>query len=72
MDKTIKFKIGDRIRRFDRLGMIVDLFEGTEKENFWVKVLYDRTDYDENDWISTELISSIELLHKEKVINITI
>lgn len=72
MDKSIKFKIGDRIRRFDRVGMIVDLFEGTEKENFWVKVLYDRTYYDEREWISTELITSVELLPKEKVINITI
>lgn len=72
MDKTIKFNIGDRIRRFDRVGMIVDLFEGTEKENFWVRVLYDRTYYDQRDWISTELITSIELLPKEKVINITI
>ena len=51
--------------------MIVDLFEGTEKENFWVKVLYDRTYYDERDWIITELITSIELLPKEKVINIS-
>jgi hypothetical protein len=71
-----KFKIGDRIIRFDRFGTIVDLFEGTKKENFWVEILFDKTVYDDKAWLSTERIESIQLLYREKekvkVINIQI
>jgi hypothetical protein len=62
-----KFKIGDRIIRFDRFGTIVDLFEGTKKENYWVEVLFDKTVYDDKAWLSTEHIESIQLLFREKV-----
>jgi hypothetical protein len=69
-----KFKIGDRIIRFDRFGTIVDLFKGTKKENYWVEVLFDKTVYDDNAWLSTEHITSLQLLYREKVkvINIEI
>jgi len=67
-----KFQIGDRIRRFDRFGTVVDLFKGTEKENFWIEILFDKTIYDDKAWLSTEQIESIELIPKEKVIYIII
>ncbi len=70
MGKLNKFKIGDRIRRYDRFGMVVDLFEGTEKENYWIKILFDKTIYDDKAWLSTEQIESIVLI--QKVIYITI
>ena len=69
-----KFKMGDRIIRFDRFGTIVDLFKGTKKENYWVEVLFDKTVYDDKAWLSTEHITSIQFLYREKVkvINIEI
>jgi hypothetical protein len=74
MSELNKFKIGDRIIRFDRFGTIVNLFEGTKKENYWVEILFDKTVYDDKAWLSTECIESIQLLYREKVkvINIQI
>jgi len=73
MKKSNKFRIGDRIRRFDRFGTVVDLFKGTKKENFWIEILFDKTIYDDKAWLSTEQIETIQLLYREKkVINITI
>ena len=72
MKKSNKFRIGDRIRRFDRFGTVVDLFKGTKKENFWIEILFDKTIYDDKAWLSTEQIESIELIPKEKVIYIII
>jgi hypothetical protein len=66
-----KFKIGDKIRCFDRTGIIVDLFEGTQIENILVKILYDKTD-DLDKWLSTEKVNSIELIKESKIITITI
>ena len=66
-----KFKIGDKVICYNRTGIIVDLFEGTQIENIWVKILYDKTD-DLDKWISTEKINSVELITESKIITITI
>ena len=57
-----KWKIGDRFYNHNRFGTILDLFEGTEREGFWVKVLYDRTEFDDDFWEAIELIQSICLI----------
>lgn len=66
-----KFKIGDKVRCYDRTGIIVDLFEGTQIENIWVKILYDKTD-DLDQWLTTDKVNSVELIKEPKIITITI
>jgi hypothetical protein len=66
-----KFKIGDKVICYDRTGIIVDLFEGTQIENIWVKILYDKTD-DLDKWLSTEKVNNVELITQPKIITITI
>jgi len=64
-----KFKIGDKIKCFNRTGIIVDLLD--QIENIWVKILYDETD-DTYKWLDTEKVISIELITVPKIITITI
>jgi len=66
-----KFKIGDKVICYNRTGIIVDLFEGTQIENIWVKILYDKTD-DLDKWLATEKVNIIELIPESKIITITI
>jgi hypothetical protein len=66
-----KFKIGDKIICYERTGIIVDLFEGTQIENVFVKILYDKTD-DLDEWLTTDKINNIKLITEAKIINITI
>jgi len=66
-----KFKIGDKVICYDRTGIIVDLFEETQIENIWVKILYDKTD-DLDKWLSTEKVNNVELITQPKIITITI
>ena len=64
-----KFKIGDKIKCFNRTGIIVDLLD--QIENIWVKILYDKTD-DLDKWLATEKVNIIELITESKIITITI
>ena len=66
-----KFKIGDKVICYNRTGIIVDLFEGTQIENVFVKILYDKTD-DLDKWLSTEKVNIIKLITEPKIITITI
>jgi len=66
-----KFKIGDKVICYNRTGIIVDLFEGTQIENVFVKILYDKTD-DLDEWLTTEKVNNIELITEPKIITITI
>ena len=67
-----KFKIGDKVICYNRTGIIVDLFEGTQIENVFVKILYDQTHDDPEAWLTTEKVNSIERITESKIINITI
>jgi len=67
-----KFKIGDKVICYNRTGIIVDLFEGTQIENIWVKILYDKTPDDQDAWLTTEKVNNIELITEPKIITITI
>ena len=58
--EDIDWKIGDRFRRYDRSGTILDLFNGTVKQNYWAKVLYDKTEYDESAFVSIEHLNSLK------------
>jgi len=66
-----KFKIGDKVICYDRTGIIVDLFEGTQIENVFVKILYDKTT-DLDEWLTTDKVNSVKLITEAKIINITI
>jgi hypothetical protein len=66
-----KFKIGDKVICYNRNGIIVDLFEGTQIENVFVKILYDKTD-DLDEWLTTDKVNSVKLITEPKIINITI
>ena len=66
-----KFKIGDKVICYNRTGIIVDLFEGTQIENVFVKILYDKTD-DLDQWLTTDKVNSVELIKEPKIITITI
>jgi hypothetical protein len=64
-----KFKIGDKIKCFNRTGIIVDLLD--QIENIWVKILYDETDHIYK-YLDIEKAISIELITEPKIITITI
>jgi hypothetical protein len=64
-----KFKIGDKIKWFNRTGIIVDLLD--QIENIWVKILYDETDHIYK-YLDIEKAISIELITEPKIITITI
>ena len=66
-----KFKIGDKVICYNRTGIIVDLFEGTQIENVFVKILYDKTN-DLDEWLITEKVNNVELITEAKIITITI
>jgi hypothetical protein len=66
-----KWKVGERFCSNDRLGTVLNLFEGTVKEGFWVKVLYDKMEFDGDFWEADELIQNIfpiKIIFKEKII----
>ena len=71
MAESYKFKIGDKVICYDRTGIIVDLFEGTQIENVFVKILYDKTN-DLDEWLITEKVNNVELITEAKIITITI
>ena len=67
-----KFKIGDKVICYNRTGIIVNLFEGTQIENVFVKILYYQTHDDPEAWLTTEKVNSIKLITEPKIITITI
>jgi hypothetical protein len=67
-----KFKIGDKVICYNRTGIIVNLFEGTQIENIFVKILYDQKHDDPEAWLTTEKINNIELIIEHKIITIII
>jgi hypothetical protein len=67
---TYQWKKNERFIRYNRTGIILDLFENTIKEGYWVKVLYDKTEYDVGPWVTIEQIKDLKSLKKDIVINI--